>query len=154
VCAPLPRCDTWLAMVTNNCHRQNISGYFTFKQLQLTYISKIFCTTASNQVLKFLSKVEKHEQRKITFVFLWVLHNAQYLALNVIHFMKMPVSQIAYEGCYNMVCMLHVACKCHLCGLRKSPRRIFMVAPCMLITLNPLFVQLMQTQIILKLLNY
>jgi len=29
-----------------------------------------------------------------------------------------------------------------------------MVAPCMLITLNPLFVQLMQTQIILKLLNY
>jgi len=29
-----------------------------------------------------------------------------------------------------------------------------MFAPCMLVILNPLFVQLMHTQIILKLLNY
>jgi hypothetical protein len=38
--------------------------------------------------------------------------------------------------------------------LYKYISRIFMVASCMLIILNPLFVQLMHTQIILKLLNY
>ena len=37
---------------------------------------------------------------------------------------------------------------------RVGGESIFMVAPCMLIISNPLFVQLMHTQIVLKLLNY
>lgn len=67
VYAPLPRCDTWVATVNNSCLRQYFFRYFTLIQLQLIYISEMFCTAASNQGLK-MSKVEKYEERKITCV--------------------------------------------------------------------------------------